>query len=67
MERGDGGGDADGGGAGCFYGGPCSYAGSGEQGCPEGSAFFCFEDLYGLAVYVGLYLSPEVVAGSASA
>jgi len=63
---GDGLGYADGCGAGGFYGRPCSDTGSGEEGCAEGSALFGFEKLYGVAVDVGLDLTPERAACSAA-
>jgi hypothetical protein len=64
--RGDGFGDSYGGGAGCLDAGPRSDAGSGEQGGTEGSAFFGFEQLYGVAVDIGLDLSPEGASGSSA-
>ena len=39
--------------------GQASDAGSGEQGGAEGSAFFGFEEFDGVAVDVGLDLTPE--------
>ncbi len=61
------GGYADGRGAGSFYRRPCVDAGSGEQGGSEGSAFFGLQDFDGLAVDVGLNLTPEWTACAASA
>jgi hypothetical protein len=49
-----------------FDRGPGADAGSGQEGCTEGSAFFGFEEFDRVAVDVGLDLTPERAAGSAT-
>src|SRR5579875_3742630 len=65
--RGDSLGGADGGLARGFDGRVGVDAGSGEEGCTEGAAFFGFEKFNGVVVDVGLDLAPEGAAGAAAA